>query len=197
MKIATISDATQVLADRYLPTFQFSEKHGIAGIKAPVDVILAAIKNYDDRSDRVVNFLQATREVPSRIAAALGSKNALAERARFGLADFFQLEETGNEIALGLIGRFWKFDYGLVQIEDAGEFLNFAAPGYGKLVMVWSVVPAAGGQHQLLTETRVFCPDRQSRFLFSLYWIAIRLASGWIRTRVLAQLKSDAENAAA
>lgn len=196
MKIAPSNDAAQILADRYLSSFQFSEKHGIAGIKAPVDVILAAIKNYDDRSDRVVNFLQATREVPSRIAAALGGKNALAERARFGLADFFQLEETGNEIALGLIGRFWKFDYGLVQIKDAGEFLNFAAPGYGKLVMIWSVVPGTGGANQLLTETRVFCPDRQSRLLFSLYWIAIRLASGWIRTRVLAQLKSDAENAA-
>jgi len=46
----------------------------------------------------------------------------------FGLADFFQLEETGNEIAFGLIGRFWKLDYGLVRIGDTNEFLNFAAP---------------------------------------------------------------------
>ncbi len=189
------SDAALRLADRYLPVFQFSEKHGIASVKASAAAILAAAKNYDDRRDRVVNVLQAIREVPARLAAALGGKNALADRPRFGLADFFQLEETGNEIAFGLIGRFWKLDYGLVRIRDAGEFLNYATPGYGKLVMVWSVLPAAGGSQQLLTETRVFCPDRRSRFLFSLYWIAIRLASGWIRMRILRQLKQDAERA--
>ena len=188
--------ATLQLANSYLPAFHFSEKHGIDSIKAPAAVILAAAKNYDDRKDRVVNFLQTVREVPARIAAAFGSKNALAGRARFGLADFLLLEQTGNEIAFGLIGKFWKLDYGLVKLANAGEFCKFSDPGHGKLVTVWSVLPGGDGTHRLVTETRIQCPDRRSRFMFSLYWVAIRLASGWIRMRILKQLKRDAELAA-
>ncbi len=196
MEFSTDNDAALLLANRYLPSFQFSERHGIALIKAPAAAILAAARNFDDRRDRVVNALQALREVPARLAVALGRRNELAGRPRFGLADFFQLEETDNEIALGLIGQFWKLDYGLVRIRDANAFLNFSAPGYGKLVMVWSVLPVEGG-HRLLTETRISCPDRRSRLLFSMYWVVIRLASGWIRRRILNQLKRDAEGAAA
>ena len=61
--------------------------------------------------------------------------------------------------------------------------------------MVWSVLPEAGSSNRLLTETRIFCPDTRSRMMFSLYWVAIRLASGWIRMRILRQLKRDAEEA--
>jgi hypothetical protein len=192
MATSNSGDAALQLADRYLPVFQFSEQHGIASVKASAASILHAARSFDDRRDRVVNFLQALREVPARLIARAGSANALANRPRFGLADFFLLEETGNELALGLIGRFWKLDYGLVRITDARAFQDFSAPGYGKLVMVWSVLPGADGQ-RLLTETRIYCPDRHSRILFSFYWVAIRIASGWIRLRILRQLKADAE----
>lgn len=183
------------LAERYLPCYQFSEKHGIPLVKAPAATILSVLKTYDDRSDRVINFLQAVREFPAHFMARLGGRNALADRPVFGLSDFFPLEETDNEVAFGLIGRFWKLDYGLVKIASTEEYLHHAAPGYGKLVMVWSILPADGG-NRLVTETRIFCPDRSSRLKFSLYWVAIRLASGWIRLRILNRLKQEAEHAA-
>jgi len=83
MNVSTSSDPALILANRYLPSFQFSEKHGIASVKASAGAILAAAKGYDDRRDRIVNFLQTVREIPARLAAALGSRNALLRAGRF------------------------------------------------------------------------------------------------------------------
>ncbi|MGU7783560.1 hypothetical protein [Burkholderia sp. PU8-34] len=37
----------------------------------------------------------------------------------------------------------------------------------------------------LRTATFVHCPTARTRILFTPYWLAIRLASGWIRRRTL------------
>ena len=181
------------VASRYLPTYQFSERHAIASIRAPAAVILEAMKNYDDRQDKILDALLTVREWPSRAAAALGRKNALHARARFGLNDFFLLEENDREIAFGLIGRFWKPDYGLLPISSAADFQAYQQPGVAKLVMSFSVAPNGADNWSLTTETRIGCPDTKSRLSFLPYWVLIRLASGWIRNRMLSQVKRTAE----
>ncbi len=188
----TLESAFDVAA-RYLPTYHYSERHAIASVDAPAAAILNAMKDYDDREDKVLNTLLTVREWPSRAAAALGRKNALHARTRFGLDDFCLLEETGREITYGLIGRFWKLDYGLFPIASAADFQAFQQPGVAKLVMSFAVEPNARGSWRLMTETRIWCPDTTSRLLFLPYWIGIRLASGWIRLRILNQIKKKAE----
>jgi hypothetical protein len=54
-------------------------------------------------------------------------------------------------------------------------------------------------QHQpdgltlLVTETRVFCPDRASLLKFTPYWLLIRPVSGLIRRRILSSIKQMSE----
>jgi hypothetical protein len=53
---------------------------------------------------------------------------------------------------------------------------------------------APQGGHALQTETFVYCPSRSTMLMFTPYWLAIRLASGWIRRRTLNAIeKSFAE----
>ncbi|NMM37950.1 MAG: hypothetical protein HHJ09_10605 [Glaciimonas sp.] len=190
----TLESAFDVAA-RYLPTYHYSERHAIASVDAAPAVILSAMKNYDDRQDKVLNTLLTVREWPSRAAAVLGRKNALHARTRFGLDDFCLLEETSREITFGLIGRFWKLDYGLFPIASAADFQDFQQPGVAKLVMSFAVEPNARGNWRLMTETRIWCPDTKSRLMLLPYWVVIRLASGWIRLRTLNQIKKNAEQA--
>lgn len=193
MPSKTTPDSAFDVAARYLPTYHYSERHEIASVDAAPATIMTAMKNYDDREDKVLNALLVVREWPSRVAAALGRRNALQARARFGLGDFCLLEETGREISYGLVGRFWKLDYGLFPIASGAEFQAFQQPGVAKLVMSYAVEPDPRGGWRLMTQTRICCPDTRSRLLFLPYWIAIRLASGWIRLRILKQVKINAE----
>ena len=182
------------LATRYLPVYHFSERHDIAPIAAPVQTIMNSVKNYDDQQDRILNILLKIREMPARLAVEFGGKNALASKPRFGLDNFLVLEESPTELAFGLIGRFWRPDYGLIPIENAEQFLSFKRTGVPKLIMVFSIEPSSSAtQYCLRTETRIWCPDTRSRLSFIPYWIAIRIASGWIRRRMLSQIKHDAE----
>lgn len=197
MSIETDQDFATVLASRYLPVYQFSERHEIAPVRAEVGAILGAVKNYDDRQDPILDFLLKVRELPGRTLTHLGASTALRDRPRFGLTDFLLLGETANEVVFGLVGCFWRPDFGLVRVADAAEFAACKSSGIAKLVMSYTVQPHAGGTWRLQTETRVWCPDWNSKLRFFPYWIAIRLASGWIRRRILVQVKRTAEHACA
>ncbi len=119
--------------------------------------------------------------------AALGGKSALQGRPAFGGADFTELgREPGAELALGLAGRFWQADYGLLPVPDAQAFLDLQEPGIAKLVLNFTVQPDGAGT-LLTTRTRVWCNDAGSLRRFRPYWLLIRPVSGLIRRRLLAR----------
>lgn len=180
------------IADRYLPVFHYAEKHQVRDVVSTPALIFAAIHDYDDRRDPVLNTLLKLREAPSRLRARLVGDTAARERPRFGLENFHVLEQTPDEIAFGLMGRFWRADYGLTPIVDTASFTSHQAPGSAKLVMTYSLAPDGDGAFTIRTETRVWCQDTRSRLSFLPYWLMIRPASGWIRRRILAQLKAEA-----
>lgn len=181
------------LASIYLPNYQFYERHEITPVAATADAILDAVENYDDRDDPVLDALLKVREFPSRALAKLGLKSALTARPRFGLNDFLLLERSSNQIAFGLVGRFWRLDFGLIRLESPSDFKSFSNSGAAKLVMTFSVLPNTMSSQLLRTETRIWCPNLMSKAFFMPYWIVIRIASGWIRRRVLAQIQQNAE----
>lgn len=188
------AEAATALADALLPQPDFSECHQLARLRATPAALMQAIKAYDDRQDPVLNALLTLRELPARAARAWGGRNALSGRGRFGFKDFTLLAETPTVIAYGLLGRFWRLDYGLLPLAHAQQFVAPSASGVAKLVMTFSVHPvAAEGICTLCTETRIGCPDRRTYLLMLPYWLAIRLASGWIRRRILRQIRATVE----
>jgi hypothetical protein len=178
-----------MLLDKYLGEYQFSERHAIE-INAPAFQIIAAAAAYNPRQDPFFRRMIALRELPSRL---LQRQTAAPS---FGQQNFSQLERNEQELVYGLIGRFWLASYGLVDIAVGPAFLGYRQPGVAKLALGYAVHPSSGG-NRLVTETRIFCPDRASRLRFTPYWYAIRLVSGLIRRRMLRAIKTACESAPA
>ncbi|WP_271104455.1 hypothetical protein [Pseudomonas tohonis] len=177
------------LGERYLPQFQFVERHQLP-LRATARQALDAVGDLTVHDDPLVRTLLRIREAPARLAGALGRENRLKDRPPFGLHEFTLLERDADQaLAYGLIGRFWRSDFGLERVDDANAFSAYAEPGVAKLLMGFHCSPGTDGGIVLHTETRVHCPDRRSRLLFTPYWLAIRPASGLIRRRLLAAIQ--------
>jgi hypothetical protein len=179
------------LSAKYLTAYQFEECHDIL-IHSPPSAVLDAVERMEAGDDMFIRSLIWLRQLPDRLFPQTAKP-----AASFGLKDFTRLERTERQLAYGLVGRFWRLDFGLEAIADGPAFQAFAQPGVAKLVMSFDAEPLAGGVTRLVTRTRVFCPDDATRRRLRPYWIAIRPASGFIRGRMLAMVRKLAEKAPA
>ncbi|NVN35574.1 hypothetical protein [Komagataeibacter swingsii] len=174
------------LLDDLLPRFTFRERHALA-IHATGRVILDCVNRYRAHDDPLVRLAIGLREKPARL---LG----LSQRRMLDLDDFTPLGRVGDrEMAMGLIGAFWRMDYGLVDIPSRADFAACQRLDVCRLVMGFRVEPTATGQSLLVTETRVSCPTPALRRRFAPYWYVIRPVSGLIRRRMLARIRQQAE----
>ncbi|MBB3933101.1 hypothetical protein GGR25_004165 [Kaistia hirudinis] len=180
------------LLDDYLPVHQFSERHS-RRMTAEPHAVLAAAATYEPRSDRFIRAAIGLRELPMRLFGLVSGRQAELPPA-FGMDKFALLDErAGRERVYGLVGRFWKPNFGLVPVADGPAFLAFDEPGVAKLVLGFSATQEPGGFTTLTTETRVFCPDAATRRQFAPYWYLIRPVSGLIRGRMLAAIQRACE----
>ena len=179
------------LFETYLPRHQFAERHHIL-IDASPKAVLDRLEGNSAPRDRIIAGLMQARSIPGRILNRLGLRNTVQSQ-RFGPPSFVPLERAGDrEIASGLVGRFWRPDGGQVPVADAAAFLAFDAPRTAKLVIVWTAEPE-GKRTRLITETRIWCPDRYAQAMMTPYWLVIRLPSGLIRRRLLSAMKQALE----
>jgi hypothetical protein len=179
------------LSSDLLPVCHFEERHRIV-IAADAPAIHAAIAAFDMDSDPLFARLRAIRELPHRW---LGARASAPSRPPFGLHDFTMLGRTPTETAYGLVGRFWKPDYGLVAIPDAQAFRSCDARGVARLVLAFETMPGPGTRTTLETSTRIACADRAVRRRMRIYWTIIRPASGLIRRRMLNRIQKIVESA--
>lgn len=168
----------------FLPDYQFSELHESAPMASSAQAILDAVENFDMRADWVADLLLTAREWPSRVRGWLGGMTS-SEEGAFGFHKFTVLRRTADELSLGLVGKFWRPDMGLVAIPDAAAFEACNDDTVAKLVLRFQVVERASNVFSLRTETFIHCPSRKTQLLFLPYWITIRVASGLIRRRTL------------
>lgn len=175
------------LIDRYLPTWQFAERHELAlpGV-SPAQAFAGLIPGLST-PDPLVERAIALREGPGRLLRRLGLSGVSLPAQRFGFHSFTLLgTEPNREVAFGLAGQFWRLDYGLLPVADAAAFDGLE--DQPKLVLNVCVEPAANGC-QLVTQTRVHCPTEVLRRRFAPYWYLIRPVSGLIRRRLLRQIQ--------
>jgi hypothetical protein len=74
------------LIEKYLPVFQFIERHRLLVTAPPAD-LLDAVTLAGTIDDPWVSRAIRIRELPGRLLAALGRGNELKNRAAFGLND--------------------------------------------------------------------------------------------------------------
>lgn len=184
------------LIDRYLPHYQFVERHALH-VQAAPGALLDCAADPTVAQDPFIDRCTAMREAPSRLLARLGFASRLPARP-FGLEDFTRLGREGDaEVAFGLAGRFWQADYGLVRLADAQAFAQADDPafvGAARLVLNFTAQPLPDGRTLLATETRVHCADAATRRRFLPYWLLIRPVSGLIRRRLLQRMAAAAQS---
>jgi hypothetical protein len=191
-RFVQIPHVALTLIDRYLPAFQFRERHELIAEAAPAS-LLDAVTLPGVTEDPWTQVFIRVREWPDRLIGAFGGTAGLKDRAGFGIADFTKLgRDADRELAYGLIGRFWQSDYGLVAFDNAAQFDSFDGVGLAKLVLNFTTETLADGRTRLMTETRVFCTDRRAILRFTPYWWLIRPVSGLIRRRLLARIRDAA-----
>ena len=183
------------LMDKFLPSYQFSERHQVTVRAAPGE-LLDIIQNFQPPKDRFGDTAMLLRQLPAKLMHLLAPSRA-PRPSPVTRANFIPLARDGDrEMVGGLVGKFWRPDFGLVAVKDASGFLLCNPPKTAKLVIGF-VAEQSGEVTLLATETRVYCPDRYSLIMFFPYWLIIRPVSGLLRRRFLGSVRRLAESRAA
>jgi hypothetical protein len=182
------------LMDRFLPNYQFSERHQ-ATLRCRPGELLDIIQNFQPPKDGFSETAMFLRQIPARLAH-WAAPARIPRPLPFTVANFIPLARDGDrEIVAGLIGKFWRPDFGLIAVNGPSGFLACNPPKTAKLAIGFVAEPR-GEVTLLTTETRVYCPDRYSRMMFFPYWLIIRPVSGLLRRRALGSIRSIAESRA-
>lgn len=179
------------LIDAWMPAFDAVERHETR-IRASPGAVWEAARTLDFGRSPVVRGLFALRSLPGLLSRgprrpALGA--TLDGLLRSGFA--WMGERPGKELLLGVAGRFWRPDGGILRL-TAEELRAFDRPGYA--VGAWNFTLAEeGGGVRLATETRVRCTDAAARRSFRRYWAVVGPFSGLIRREMLRSIRRAAE----
>jgi hypothetical protein len=182
-----------VLIDRFMPTFDVVERHAVI-VRASPDEAFGAIRRIDLARSLPVRALVALRGLPALI------RGRSSRRRSWTLDDIIEAgfvllaEEPRVELVLGVVGRFWKPAGDVIRVR-AEDFTAFDRPGLAKGTWNFRVEPVGEGLVRVTTETRVVCTDQASRRSFLRYWRVIGPFSGFIRSRALSLVRTEAERA--
>ena len=184
------------LIDEYLPEYDVVERHRTA-IRASREPVYESVRRLDMTRSPVIRSLFALRSLPalmSRSSTHRGESQSLGLTLDGLLDNGFVLlgERRGEELLLGLVGRFWTPSGHLLRV-DANDFRDFQRPGYARAAWNFSLSGMEDGATRLATETRVQCTDSTSRRRFRLYWTVVGPFSGLIRREILRSIKRDVE----
>jgi hypothetical protein len=183
-----------MLIDSFAPEFDATEVHRIA-INASRQTVYEALKTADLGRSLVVKLLLWLRSMPGFIAGRGTSAPRNKEITLQTVIDsgFGILDETpGEEIVLGVSGRFWR-PTGNLSAFNRSDFNAPVPSGMARGVWNFSVSETQQGQTILQTETRVICGDAASRRKFLSYWFVVRPFSGLIRLIMLRNVRKAAE----
>jgi hypothetical protein len=173
-----------MLEDEFLPAYDVADAVAVV-VHANAGVTWAALMDVDlialGRRHPLVGLLGAVRLLPEMIGHLLHGEPPPAAPKRMRLRDTTTMpassggwillgERPGEEIALGLVGKFWQpvIEYAHVAAED---FSAFSEPGYAKTVYALAVRPLESGEGTLLSAVmRTATTDEHARRWFRRYW---------------------------
>lgn len=184
-----------MLIDRFLPAGEVSARYDVE-VRAPAERVWKAARALDLAGSPVVRALFALRSLPGILSRKRASRRGLGLDINGLLRTGFVIlaEAPGDEIVLGLVGRFWTPSGGIVRVDPA-DFAAFDRTGYAVAAWNFTVRGPAAGPVRLATETRVRITDASSRRRFRAYWTVVGPFSGLIRHEMLRTVRRAAETA--
>ena len=183
-----------MLIDSFAPNPDAVETHSIA-INASREEVYDALWTADLGGSLVIKLLLLLRSLPGLVAHGFHPRPRNRKVTFQTVIDsgFGVLaEEPGEEIVIGVTGRFWRPTGNLAPF-NRDDFDQPLPAGIAHAVWNFSVSENDGGQTVLSTETRVMCGDVASRRKFRAYWFFVRPFSGLIRRLMLRSVKRVSE----
>ena len=172
-----------MLVDEFLPVYDVSDSVATV-VEADVTTTWEALMSVDlidvGRQRPMVAVLGALRALPDILSHLLHGELPGRPPTRLRLRDITDLplgeggwvllgERPCDEIALGLVGRFWR---PVIEFEKVApdEFRDFSIPGFAKTVYSLSVRPLGERRTLLSGVMRTATTDAEARRWFRLYW---------------------------
>jgi hypothetical protein len=177
---------TTTLLDEVLPEFDFRSRHA-RRVAAPPEWVAEAVDIYRLGSAASLLFKIRGVRLPS------GSIRDVLTKSGFTML----AERPGLEMVAGTNGRFWAIreQAHMEAPLDLQAFRAFDRPGWAQGAISIRVERLEEGSTLLTTETRVRCVDDAARRRFSVYWLCIKVFSGWLRRDFLRRIARIAEGA--
>lgn len=196
--------STSIL-ESHLPTYDVSDA---------VAVTVGADRRRTWEALKRVDLIEVGRRRP--LVAALGALRAMPELAdhllhgrrppqapqRLTLEDLTAPgpgswivlgEEPETEIALGLVGKFWRPVIEYVDLEPA-QFAAFARPGYAKTIYSLALTPRGPAETLLTGTMRTLATDAAARRWFNRYWtLGVGSGAHVLVRGLLETVRADAE----
>ena len=178
-----------VLVEEFLPVFDVSDEIGTV-VAADAATTWHALMEADlielGRRRPVVGLLGAIRILPDLVWQRLHGEQPPSAPERLTLRDTTELPTSGGgwvllgerpeeEIALGLVGKFWRPVIQFAEV-DASGFTDFAQPGFAKTVYALGTRPLEDGKTLLWAIMRTATTDEHARTWFRRYWM---FGVGW------------------
>ncbi|HEV2149434.1 MAG TPA: hypothetical protein VGR37_18675 [Longimicrobiaceae bacterium] len=145
-----------VLFDAFLPGYDVASRHH-REVAAPPERVWAAVRALELGRSPVIRTLFLLRGVPALLtrprevlSARRAGKPGLGLTADELLRGGFTLlgERPGEELLLGLVGRFWRADGGIVPVPAEG-WRKWERPGYAKAAWSFTLTPGPDGTTRL------------------------------------------------
>jgi hypothetical protein len=176
----------------------------VRGVRAPPDRVFAALATADFGKSRLITLLFALRGIPALLVAPRETLERLRKRKRHSALTLDRItkegfglvaERPGEEIVLGVTGRFWKAS---AKLQPASLELFRTGPAKGDALAAWSfrVEPAPDNHTRLTTETRIKTADVDTLLTFKRYWRLVHPGSAMIRRSMLATIAREASQPA-
>ena len=172
------------LAEDFLPVYDISDAVA-AVVEADSETVWRALLDVDllklGREAPLAGMLAALRMLPEVVGHLLHGERPAKPPESMRLRDLPSIpmyeggwillaERPGEEIALGLVGKFWRPVIEFARIETADEFRAFDQPGFAKTIYDLSVRELEPSKTLLSGVMRTATTDEHARRWFRRYW---------------------------
>jgi hypothetical protein len=172
-----------MLVDEFLPVYDVSDSVATV-VHADVATTWDALMQVDvvevGRQRPLAATLGALRALPEIVSHVLHGEPSPKMPTHLRLRDITTVpmreggwvllgERPRDEIALGLVGKFWRPVISFATV-TAEEFRDFAAPGFAKTVYSLSVQVVGEDRTLLVATMRTATTDEHARRWFRRYW---------------------------
>jgi hypothetical protein len=173
-----------MLVDEFLPVYDVSDSVATvvhADLARTWDALLAVDLIEVGRRRPLAGLLGALRSLPDIVSHVLHGEGLPKAPEQLRLRDLSGLPMSGggwvllaerprDEIALGLIGKFWRPVIEFAAVPTAEAFRTFDEPGFAKTVYSLGVRTIDARQTLLTGTMRTVATDERARTWFRRYW---------------------------